>query len=63
MTTATAPLQTRTSSTEGFKRTDIGFGWGRICVDCGGGINHLHAGDYCYRCEERREAEGLEATA
>lgn len=57
MTATATQLHTRATKAKGFKREDIGYGWGRTCVDCGGGINHLHAGDYCYQCDEQRERE------
>lgn len=53
--TTTATLQTRTS-TQPFKRTDRGYGWGRICgtPGCRTRLNHFHDGDLCYVCESRQ---------
>lgn len=55
----TFPLNTRATPAKDFKRVDRGYGWGRICVEpgCGTRIHHLHKGDLCYQCDERRERE------
>jgi hypothetical protein len=45
------------------KKTDPGYGYGRICEDssCTQELNHLHKGPYCYVCEERHRREEVEA--
>lgn len=59
MTGATAELQTRTS-TQPFKREDIGYGWGRVCAEpsCRCRLNHFNPGKVCAPCETRLKAEG-----
>lgn len=60
----TATLQTRTS-TQPFKRTDRGYGWGRVCTEpgCGTVLSHFNPGKACALCEtQNNEREIREAT-
>ena len=55
MTPATADLQTRTTPSKTFKRTDMGYGWGRICdrPGCETELCHLNKQPTCEVCQKR----------